>query len=142
MIDAPDRIWAGNDGNANRWDWEEPVTGWEEYIHADVADARIEAKDARIEELEAMLTILATPDTAERRMNEMEASDPNPDDGSIEVGRSSLRWNYLEATPAKDAPVVDNPSGMYCPSCRATGLSHCAQPEWCGGMLLMQLKEK
>jgi hypothetical protein len=36
-----------------------------------------------------------------------------------------------------DAPLSDNPSGMYCPACRATGVSHCANPEDCGGMRLM-----
>jgi hypothetical protein len=41
----------------------------------------------RVLELEAAVTIRATPDTAERRMDEMEAADPNPDDGLIEVGR-------------------------------------------------------
>lgn len=37
-----------------------------------------------------------------------------------------------------DAPVSDNPSGMYCPACRDCGLRHCSQPEYCGGMRLMK----
>ena len=61
MSDAPEKIWAGNDGFANRWDWEEPVTGWEEYTRTDIADAIIaalpdyDAQQARIKELEATL---------------------------------------------------------------------------------------
>lgn len=47
-------------------------------------------------------------------------------------------WSYLEATPSPGAPVCDNPSGMYCPSCRFAGMSHCAHPEYCGGMRLMK----
>ena len=34
----------------------------------------------------ALARISATPNTAARRMDEMEASDPNPDEGLIEVG--------------------------------------------------------
>jgi len=34
----------------------------------------------------------------------------------------------------RDRPISDNPSGMYCPSCRAVGLSHCSDPKHCGGM--------
>jgi hypothetical protein len=50
MTDTPEKIWAGNDGFANRWDYEEPVTGWEEYTRTDVADARIkELKAALLE---------------------------------------------------------------------------------------------
>tara|TARA_R110000744_G_C19064408_1_gene529372 strand:+ start:224 stop:406 length:183 start_codon:yes stop_codon:yes gene_type:complete len=48
------------------------------------------------------------------------------------------KWDYLEAEPAPNDLVSDNPSGMYCPSCRASGVSHCANPEWCGGMQLMK----
>ena len=50
----------------------------------------------------------------------------------------SYPFDYLEAEPAEDAPFVDNPSGLYCPSCRATGLSHCSSPEYCGGMRRMK----
>ncbi len=49
-------------------------------------------------------------------------------------------WGYLEKEPAKDAPIADNPSGMYCPDCRAMGIGHCSMPEWCGGMRLMRPK--
>jgi hypothetical protein len=49
-----------------------------------------------------------------------------------------MAWEYLETVPAADAPVSDNPSGMYCPSCRRGGLSHCAHPEHCGCMKLMR----
>ena len=34
----------------------------------------------------ALARISATPNTAARRMDEMERQDPNPDDGAIEVG--------------------------------------------------------
>lgn len=34
-------------------------------------------------------------------------------------------------------PISDNPSGTYCPDCRATGLSHCSDPINCGGMKKM-----
>ncbi len=47
-------------------------------------------------------------------------------------------FDYLEKEPAADAPVSDNPSGMYCPACRATGASHCSEPDYCGGMRLMK----
>lgn len=50
-------------------------------------------------------------------------------------------WDYLEAEPAADAPIKDNPSGLYCPSCRRAGMYHCGSPEWCGGMRLMREKE-
>ena len=49
-------------------------------------------------------------------------------------------FDYLEAEPADDAPISDNPSGLYCPACRATGASHCAYPETCGGMRRMKPK--
>jgi hypothetical protein len=53
------------------------------------------------------------------------------------------KWAYLEAVPAPDAPVSDNPSGLYCPACRAcgAGMVHCAWPEYCGGMRRMKPKE-
>jgi len=44
-------------------------------------------------------------------------------------------WGYLKGRKAKpDAPICDNPSGLYCPGCRASGFSHCSSPEYCGGM--------
>jgi len=49
-------------------------------------------------------------------------------------------WSYLELEPAPNAPEQDNPSGLYCPDCRSCGVSHCSQPEWCGGMRLMRPK--
>ena len=49
-------------------------------------------------------------------------------------------WDYLEAEPAPDAPVIDNPSGLYCRACRSAGFSHCAHPEYCGGMRKMKPK--
>lgn len=43
MTDAPEKIWAGNDWRwTNRWDWEEPVLGWDEYTRSDIAQARID----------------------------------------------------------------------------------------------------
>jgi hypothetical protein len=50
-------------------------------------------------------------------------------------------WGYLEAAPAPDAPVKDNPSGLYCPECRASHMSHCSDPEYCGGMRKMRERE-
>lgn len=50
------------------------------------------------------------------------------------------KWGYLEEKAAEDAPVSDNPSGMYCPECRQTGLKHCSQPEYCSGMRRMKSK--
>ena len=48
-------------------------------------------------------------------------------------------WSYLVGmTAAPDAPLADNPSGLYCPTCRAIGLAHCAAPEWCGEMRPMK----
>jgi dTMP kinase len=35
-------------------------------------------------------------------------------------------------------PLIDNPSGMYCPDCRATSVSHCSDPEYCSGMIPMR----
>lgn len=52
------------------------------------------------------------------------------------------KWDYLENKPASDAPVADNPSGMYCPACRRAGMAHCSSPEWCGGMRLMKPQAK
>lgn len=48
-------------------------------------------------------------------------------------------WAYLDGLgPRPDAPIVDNPSGLYCPDCRACGLAHCSSPEYCGGMRPMR----
>jgi hypothetical protein len=51
-------------------------------------------------------------------------------------------WEYLKDLMPKDAPMVDNPSRLYCPDCRSVGISHCANPEYCGGMRPMQPKEE
>ncbi len=49
------------------------------------------------------------------------------------------KWAYLEGLePLPDAPLVDNPSGLYCPACRAAGLAHCSDVEYCGGMRPMR----
>lgn len=48
-------------------------------------------------------------------------------------------FDYLKGVkPEPDAPISDNPSGLYCPDCRACGMSHCAHPEECGGMRPMR----
>ena len=47
------------------------------------------------------------------------------------------KWVYLEAEPALNAQITDNPSGLYCPACRQSGLAHCSEPEFCGGMRRM-----
>lgn len=47
-------------------------------------------------------------------------------------------FEYLEKKPSKNAPISDNPSGLYCPDCRSAGISHCASPEYCGGMRRMK----
>jgi hypothetical protein len=41
MTEAPEKIWAGNDGYANRWDWDTP-NDWPEYTRSDIAQARID----------------------------------------------------------------------------------------------------
>lgn len=51
-------------------------------------------------------------------------------------------WSYLETEPAPGAPGSDNPSGLYCTACRSCGVSHCAAPEWCGGMRRMKPVEE
>lgn len=56
-----------------------------------------------------------------------------------DAGRT--KWAYLEAEPAPDAPVSDNPSGLYCIACRQAGMAHCSEPEWCGGMRRMRKVE-
>ena len=48
--------------------------------------------------------------------------------------------DYIEEKAADDAPVIDNPSGLYCPSCRSTGVMHCAHPNECVGMRRMKSK--
>ena len=55
-----------------------------------------------------------------------------------EANKQREPWGYLEASPAQDAPLVDNASGLYCVGCRAAGVSHCHVPEWCGGMRRMR----
>jgi hypothetical protein len=50
MTEAPDKIWAGNDGYANRWDWDTP-NDWPEYTRSDIADARIAELDREVSEL-------------------------------------------------------------------------------------------
>jgi hypothetical protein len=39
---------------------------------------------------------------------------------------------------ADDAPVMDNPARLYCPSCRAAGMMHCSDPGYCGNMRPMK----
>jgi len=52
-------------------------------------------------------------------------------------------FGYLRGLrPAAGAPPSDNPSGLYCPDCRAAGLSHCADVEYCGGMRPMRKAAK
>jgi hypothetical protein len=42
---------------------------------------------------------------------------------------------YLEgATPADDAPVMDNPARLYCRKCRADGRQVCDDPGYCGNL--------
>lgn len=48
-------------------------------------------------------------------------------------------WAYLEGLEAApDAPISDNPSGLYCPDCRGAGMAHCAHVDTCGGMRPMR----
>lgn len=49
-----------------------------------------------------------------------------------------IPFGYVEKEPAEDAPVSDNPSGLYCRDCRASGLSHCGSVDFCGGMRRMK----
>jgi hypothetical protein len=48
-------------------------------------------------------------------------------------------FGYIEKVPDNDAPVADNPSTLYCSSCREIGMAHCAHPEECGGMRRMKI---
>lgn len=53
-------------------------------------------------------------------------------------------FGYLEGLEAApDAPISDNPSGLYCPWCRNAGFSHCSEVDYCEGMRPMRdhLKE-
>ena len=43
-------------------------------------------------------------------------------------------WDYLPKAPRHDAPISDNPSGLYCKVCREAGIWHCNAPEYCGEM--------
>jgi hypothetical protein len=54
----------------------------------------------------------------------------------IEARKLSNWADIIERACGQDgsAPVSDNPSGQYCPECRATGLLHCSDPVNCGGM--------
>jgi hypothetical protein len=51
--EAPEKIWAGNDGYANRWGWDTP-NDWPEYTRSDIAEAEV----ARLEQVVAALTYL------------------------------------------------------------------------------------
>lgn len=55
---------------------------------------------------------------------------------------AAKEWRYFDSEPAADAPISDNPSGLYCPVCRALGggTVHCAYPEECGQMRHMKPK--
>jgi hypothetical protein len=48
-------------------------------------------------------------------------------------------FDYLPYEAAPDAPFSDNPSGYYCPGCRASGLAHCSEVDYCGGMKKMRV---
>lgn len=51
-------------------------------------------------------------------------------------------WAYLDGLePEPDAPITDNQSDLYCPDCRASGMWHCAHPEYCGGMKPMRPRD-
>ena len=60
-----------------------------------------------------------------------------PPEPGIEITKSN-EIDYIEEKSGDDAPVSDNPSGLYCPSCRSTGVMHCAHPNECGGMRRMK----
>jgi hypothetical protein len=46
---------------------------------------------------------------------------------------------YLEGmVAADDAPVMDNPARLYCPSCRSAGQLHCTDPGYCGNLRPMK----
>lgn len=53
-----------------------------------------------------------------------------------------MKWKYEPEEATLDSPLVDNPSGLYCPDCRRVGLAHCAYPEECGGMRKMRVEEQ
>lgn len=106
----------------------------------------LDAADAKARELHAGIN---WGDTADSRQTPPKPEcPPNIEFGEDELDviprhSSAKPWDYLEDEPAEDAPVSDNPSGLYCPSCRSvraelgTGGNHCGQPEYCGGMRRM-----
>ena len=51
MTEAPDKIWAGNDGYANRWDWDTP-NDWPEYTRSDIAQAKAASLEVYIMQME------------------------------------------------------------------------------------------
>ena len=60
---------------------------------------------------------------------------------NIDNNQSRKPWDYLDGIlPSDDAPVSDNPSGLYCPECRSVRMLHCSSPEFCGGMTPMKEK--
>lgn len=49
-------------------------------------------------------------------------------------------YEYLRGMkPAPDAPMMDNPSGLYCPQCREKGGLSCNDPGMCGNLRPMQV---
>jgi hypothetical protein len=51
MTEAPEKIWAGNDGYANRWDWDTP-NDWPEYTRSDIAQAKAASLEVYIMQME------------------------------------------------------------------------------------------
>jgi hypothetical protein len=51
MNEAPEKIWAGNDGYANRWDWDTP-NDWPEYTRSDIAQAKAASLEVYIMQME------------------------------------------------------------------------------------------
>lgn len=57
-------------------------------------------------------------------------------------GRSEP-WAHLRGLAAvPDAPVSDDPSGLYCLSCRGARMAHCASPEYRGDVRPMRPKKE
>jgi hypothetical protein len=58
VTEAPEKIWAGNDGYANRWDRDTP-NGWTEYTRSDIAKADwyMRAEIKRLEQVVSSLEV-------------------------------------------------------------------------------------
>lgn len=57
--------------------------------------------------------------------------------GSLKCGKSPVRYHEPDTRrlPADKAAQTEEAKKPYCPTCNAVGMSHCAYPEECGGVI-------